>query len=293
MDSDLNLLSTTIENINVLITVLNNNTTFATTALLLVETSLSSSSFTGILQLCKSCSVSGSISVGIARNRTICATYSDLSHENYNCSTTCDATGHCNYGCPKITASAIACSKISVLATILSQPFASNATTLSILLDDADMDTKDNVDLAYINLASYQNTVQLVSKSVALTETGSATGLFTGLIALTRINSTAACSASSPDLCCGLGLSSNIKISYSDSNPAAQLVTQQLIVCDATIRAPTSFIPGVGLQVLFWIDCILLSCFIFVFLCTHGWIWTGYSIRLRYGCEQRTGSGIS
>lgn len=251
MDSDLNLLPTT-ETTNVLVTVLNSNKTVATTTVSLKETSSSSSMFTGLLQLCKACSVVGSIPVGSARNRTICATYADLSHKMYNCSSACDATGHCAYGCSEITASASACSKISSRAAIFSQVFTANATKLSILLDEADMDAKDTIETAYINLASYLNAGQLVNKAVALTETGSATGLFTGSIMLIRVDSPAAasCSVSSPDLCCGLGPSANIKISYADLNPADLLVTEQLIVCDATIRVSSTFIPGRGLQVL-------------------------------------------
>jgi hypothetical protein len=250
MDSDLNL-QPTAETTNVIVTVLNNNTTVSSIALSLTETSSSSSMFTGLLQLCNTCSAPGSMPVGNARNRTICATYADLSHKMYNCSSACDATGHCLHGCSEITASARACSRISVRATLFSQPFNSNASKLIILLDDADMDAKDTIETAYVNVASYLNTGQLVNKLVALTETGSATGLFTASIMLIRVESQAdaSCSAPGPNLCCGLGISANIKVSYADLSPAAQLVTEQLIVCDATIRIASSFIPGLGLQV--------------------------------------------
>jgi hypothetical protein len=119
------------------------------------------------------------------------------------------------------------------------------------MLDDADVDAKDTIETAYITLASYLNAELLVKQDVALTETGLATGLFTGSIVLVLVDSqtAASCSASSPDLCCGLGPSANIKISYADLNPADHLETEQLIVCDATIRVSSSFIPGLGLQV--------------------------------------------
>ena len=247
-DSDLNS-ATSVDTVNISMTVLNGTSAVTSSYLTLKEISTSSSLFTGILLLCRSCSTNGYLSVGSSRNRTVCATYADLSHQMSSCSSSCDSTGHCVYNCQKSTASRTSCSRVSVSGLLSMQPFISNASTLSISLDDADLNTADSIQTTNLTVISYQSTSQSANQTVMLTETGTDTGLFTGTFSLNRVAAVTGCTFSSSGICCGLGAAAKVRVVYADLNPPLQVISDQPMVCIGTFAVSSYFVTGNNLQV--------------------------------------------
>jgi hypothetical protein len=216
---------------------------------MLREMSTSSSFFTGSLQLCRSCSTSGSVSVGSARNRSVCATYADSSHQMNNCTSSCDITGRCTYNCTRSTSLATSCSRISVSGFLSAQPFVSNANYLTLSLDDADLNTADAVQTTNVTVITFQSTDQSSNQSVVLTKTGSDSGLFTGTFALNRVSTVRGCSYSTAGICCGLGAAAKVRVAYADLNPSVQVLLDQSVVCVGTFTVSSYFVSGSNLQV--------------------------------------------
>ena len=247
-DSDLNSLSS-IQTINVLMSVFNGTSVSTTSLLALREISISSSIFTGSVQLCRNCSGSGFLSVGSSRNRTVCATYTDSSHQMESCNASCDFTGHCSYTCAKVTALRTSCSSISVLGLLTVQPFVSNASNLTIALDDADLNTADIVTTTNVTIISYQGSSQSANQTVSLTKTGVLASTFTAKFMLNRVSNVQGCAYSSSGVCCGLGASSKIMIVYNDRNPSTQVLLNQYVVCVGTFGVSSYFVSGNNLAV--------------------------------------------
>ena len=174
-------------------------TAFQQTTIDLTETALSSSLFTAAVELCESCASSGaalnigSQSTGV--NRLLNASYTDSSHVMEKCLQTCheqENGAECSTTCTTETAKRTAQASVSTLGSLEVAPFFARAHVVTVTLHDLNADTVDLVETINISVVSLVNGSAVscggeCRQTLALSETGVSTGVFTASIATQQL----------------------------------------------------------------------------------------------------------